>query len=216
VGGAAPVSGWWLASYVVLWVMVAATLVVLLVVLRQLGLLYLRVGGGAVRGEQGPPDGAILGAFEEVAGPDGGTVSFPDPAAALNLLVFATPHCRICKEALRGLPAATRGLDVFTLVVSEGTEEDNRPLRRLVDGAAAFTISAERQKVYGIETFPFAVVADGDGRVLDRGTVNGLDDLEEMLERASARAGPEERGDAGGQAGRQETAAAAATAGEGA
>jgi methylamine dehydrogenase accessory protein MauD len=212
VGGATLVNGWWLVSYVVLWVMVSATLVVLLVVLRQLGLLYLRVGGGAMRTEEGPPDGAILGAFEEVAGPDGGTVSFPDPAAALNLLIFATPHCRICKEALRGLPAATRRLDVFTLVVSEGTEEDNRPLRRLVDGAAAFTISAERQKVYGIETFPFAVVADGDGVVLERGTVNGLDDLEEMLERASSRAGSGEDGD--GAAERE--AAATATAGEGA
>ena len=46
-------SGWWVASYVVLWLLLGVILLVLLVVLRQLGLVYAQAGG-VIRLHEGP------------------------------------------------------------------------------------------------------------------------------------------------------------------
>jgi methylamine dehydrogenase accessory protein MauD len=180
------VSGWWLVSYVVLWALSAATLVVLLVVLRQLGLIYVRLGGGAPRGlEEGPPLGAIIAPFEEAEDETGVALPFPDPEAPLNLLVFASPHCAICKEVLGDVERAASGAGAAAMVVSEGGQEENRRLRALAGRGVRFTTSPSRQRILSVETFPYAIVTDGEGMVLDKATVNGPRDLETLLERAS-------------------------------
>ncbi len=180
-------SGWWLVSYVILWVMSAATLVVLLVVLRQLGLIYLRGGAGAPRLEEGPPLGATIAPFEVADDASGVLVSFPDRRAGLNVLLFTSPQCRICEEVLRELPEATRDLEARVLVVSEGTPEENRELRRLAGTGARFATSPTRQRILRIRTFPYAVVAGPDGTVLDKGVVNSPRDVEALLQRAVER-----------------------------
>ncbi|HLB62960.1 MAG TPA: hypothetical protein VJN50_09590 [Actinomycetota bacterium] len=175
--------GWWLVSYVVLWALVASMFVVLLVVLRQLGLLYLR-GGGAPRLEEGPPVGAIIPPFEERQDGTGDRVAFPSEDAALSLVLFVSPDCRICEDAVRGLADVGRDFDVMMLVVSEGEPDENRPLRELVDGHAGFATSSTRQRILRVQTHPYGVVTDRNGVVLDKGVVNGPRDLEVLIQQA--------------------------------
>jgi len=194
------VSGWWLASYVVLWVITATMFVVLLVVLRQLGLMYVR-GGGAPRLEEGPPIGAIIPPFEEMEDGTQAEIRFPDAVVDLNLLLFTSPHCRICEEVLRELGGVTRDFDARVLVVSEGDVEENGRLRQLVDGGARFVSNAERQRSLDVRTHPYGLVTDRSGTVLEKGVVNGSRDVQVLLEeaaRSSVTAGPPGRAEGGG------------------
>ena len=193
-------SGWWLASYVVLWVITATMFVVLLVVLRQLGLMYVR-GGGAPRLEEGPPIGAIIPPFEEMEDGTQAEIRFPDAVVDLNLLLFTSPHCRICEEVLRELGGVTRDFDARVLVVSEGDVEENGRLRQLVDGGARFVSNAERQRSLDVRTHPYGLVTDRSGTVLEKGVVNGSRDVQVLLEeaaRSSVTAGPPGRAEGGG------------------
>ncbi len=193
-------SGWWLASYVVLWVITATMFVVLLVVLRQLGLMYVR-GGGAPRLEEGPPIGAIIPPFEEIEDGTQAEIRFPDAVADLNLLLFTSPSCRICEEVLRELGGVTRDFDARVLVVSEGDVEENGRLRQLVDGSARFVSNAERQRSLDVRTHPYGLVTDRSGAVLEKGVVNGSRDVQVLLEeaaRSSVTTGPPARAEGGG------------------
>lgn len=193
-------SGWWLASYVVLWVITATMFVVLLVVLRQLGLMYVR-GGGAPRLEEGPPIGAIIPPFEEIEDGTQAEIRFPDAVVDLNLLLFTSPHCRICEEVLRELGGVTRDFDARVLVVSEGDVEENGRLRQLLDGGARFVSNAERQRSLDVRTHPYGLVTDRSGTVLEKGVVNGSRDVQVLLEeaaRSSVTAGPPGRAEGGG------------------
>lgn len=200
-------SGWWLASYVVLWVITTTMFVVLLVVLRQLGLMYVR-GGGAPRLEEGPPIGAIIPPFEEIEDGTQAEIRFPDAVADLNLLLFTSPSCRICEEVLRELGAVTpdlgrltRDFDAGVLVVSEGAVDENARLRQLVDGGARFVSNAERQRSLDVRTHPYGLVTDRSGTVLEKGVVNGPRDVQVLLEeaaRSSVTAGPPGRAEGGG------------------
>jgi methylamine dehydrogenase accessory protein MauD len=179
-------SGWWLASYLVLWLLTGATLLVLLVVLRQLGLIYARIQHGGLQLDEGPAVGSVIAPFTEREDGTEREVAFPRPET-LNLLLFTSPHCAICADALRGLQTALRGRHASALVVSEGEAEENGELHGLVGPPARFVTSLKRQRAFGIETIPYGIVVDGKGVVLDKGVVNGLGDLEDMLDNAEAR-----------------------------
>jgi methylamine dehydrogenase accessory protein MauD len=177
-------SGWWLASYAVLWVAVFGLGFVLLVSLRELGLVYARLRtSGGVQLEEGPPVGKAVPAFIDVDAKSGRTIRFPD-VERMNLLLFSAPHCSLCKEPLRQLRHGLSGRDVRAFVISSGDEESNAPLQELVDGAAAFVASRARQLEIGIDEVPYAIVTDKKGVVLAKSVVNDLDALDEVLDQA--------------------------------
>jgi methylamine dehydrogenase accessory protein MauD len=176
-------SGWWLASYLALWVLLLATLTVLLVVLRQLGLIYLRTQGGGLKLDEGPAVGAVVNPFGELD-EEGREVRFPSAEAELNLLLFASPGCSICKDALLGVGAVRRDYDVHVVVVSEGEPAANEELRKVLDGAVPFVRSLSRQKAMGVESIPFGIATNRTGVVLDKRVINNVVDLEELLESA--------------------------------
>jgi methylamine dehydrogenase accessory protein MauD len=183
------VSGWWLASYLVLWALLAGTIIVLLVVLRQLGLMYLRSGSG-LRLDEGPEIGSIVTPFDEIDELVDDRFRIPDPEAPVTLLLFASPHCAICKDVLQGLAAVVHHYDVSPVVVSEGTSEENTELRQMVGSKGRFVTSVGRQRKLGIETIPYGIAVRQDGLVLARRIVNHLDDVENLLEDAAGEPRP--------------------------
>lgn len=186
-------SGWWLASYLVLWAVMLGVLVVLLVVLRQLGLVYLRLRGrGVPHFNEGPELGSFVEPVSDVDGITGGVSLFPDERASLNLFLFASPHCSLCKETVMAVADVARSRDAGFLVVSEGSAEENRELRGLVDGASHFLISVELHRRMQVESIPFAVVVDGKGVVLAKGIPNDPDQLDELMDQAARSRAAEE------------------------
>src|SRR5205085_4655265 len=132
-GGRQPMSGWWLAAFLALWVLMLVTLTVLLVVLRHLGLIYLRTQGGGLKLDEGPALGAVVNPFDELDD-EGREVRFPSAEAELNVLLFASPGCSICKDALRGVPVVRRDYDAHVVVLSQGDRSENEELKQVLDG----------------------------------------------------------------------------------
>lgn len=178
-------SGWWLASYLALWALGLATVIVLLIVLRQLGLIYLRTSTGGFQLDEGPGVGSVVGPFTEVDDREE-EFRFPSPRRGFSALLFASPHCAICEDAIRGLRAVARHRDVEFVVVSEGELDENEELRQLANGRARFVTSVARQRQLGIQTIPYGIVANREGVVLAKGIVNSVDDLDNMLDAAES------------------------------
>src|SRR5919106_4394634 len=99
-------SGWWLASYAALWILVIVLGVLVVALARQVGTLHLRMGprGALELDEEGPPLGE---APEPVPARDldGRAITIGGPGAG-QLVVFVSPGCPICREVLPGISAA--------------------------------------------------------------------------------------------------------------
>jgi len=176
-------SGWWLVSYLFLWALLALTLLVLLVVLRQLGLIYTQ-SGGAIRLEEGPALGSSISRIEGVDEVSGERFTFPDPESELNLLLFVSPNCSICEEAVQGSGVLSRDNAVPVLVV---TDVDDESVRSVVEAPARYITNPRQHESMGIRSTPQAFVINGKGVVLEKTIVNRFEHLQQLLDQSVAR-----------------------------
>ena len=174
-------SGWWLASYLVLWAMVIALAVLVLALARQIGTLHLRLGprGALELDEEGPPLGE---APEAVDRRDlrGQPVAVGGPGEP-QLLLFVAPNCPVCREVLPSLPVASRagGMDARVVIDSATGEAADAPIRS--DDIPA-VVAPDVARAYRIPGTPYAVVLDRLGVVRAKGTVNNLEQLEGLID----------------------------------
>jgi methylamine dehydrogenase accessory protein MauD len=178
------VEGWWLASYVALWILVAALSLAVLALARQVGTLHLRLGprGALELDEEGPPLGEAPPSVA-VPGPDGRTVTVGGPGKR-QLLLFVSPDCPVCREVLPSIPAAARAGGLAPIVISDAEGEPGHI--RFPAGAPAVTAPAVAAN-YGVPGTPYAVVLDVFGVVRSKGTVNNLEQLEGLIDTARRR-----------------------------
>jgi methylamine dehydrogenase accessory protein MauD len=181
------VSGVWLASYIVLWVLVLLLAFLLAGALRQLGLLQLRLGDdpGALITDLGLERGAQAPAFTALDGESGELVSLSDLPAVPRLLVFASPGCLSCRELIPGLNEVrkTRG-DYDFLVVCRGDLESCQAFGRMnrLEAPMVVDTTGQIEKDYLVTLTPFAYLIDHEGRVVIRGIANDWRQLESLLE----------------------------------
>lgn len=125
---------------------------------RQVGVLTLRIGPRVALelAEEGPPVGEDAPPLERLQG------------RGSELVVFFSPHCRLCRHLAPGVAGLARG-GVPVRIVDESEEED------------AF----ERWNIPGT---PFAVHVV-EGRVAAKGTVNTLEEIEGLLVTGARRIG---------------------------
>jgi methylamine dehydrogenase accessory protein MauD len=181
----ARMSGWWLVSYIVLWVLVIALALLTLALARQVGTLHLRLGprGALELDEEGPPLGEAPGPVDtsDVAGRP---VTVGGPGQP-QLLLFVSPGCPVCREVLPSLPVAARAGRMRPLVVADAEHE--------VDAYGAWSPATpviagpEIAGMYRVPGTPYAVALDRLGAVRAKGTVNTLEQLEGLVETARRR-----------------------------
>ena len=180
-------SGVWLASYVVLWVVVLLLAFLLAGALRQLGLLQLRLGDdpGALITETGLERGAEAPDFTALGAESGELVSLSDLPAVPRMLVFASPGCLSCRELIPGLNEVrkTRG-DFDFLVVCRGDLESCQAFGRMngLEAPMVVDTTGQIEKDYLVTLTPFAYLIDHEGRVVIRGIANDWRQLESLLE----------------------------------
>jgi hypothetical protein len=159
------VTGWWVAAFVVLWLLVVVLCVVVVAIARQVGTLHLRLGPrgaleidteGPALGESPPPIPART--------QDGSTVMLGGPANP-RLVLFASPTCSVCKEVAPGLPAAAAASGLTPLVLHD----------------------PDAERAYDVPGTPFVVVIDDVGVIRAKGTVNNLEQLEGLVDTANRR-----------------------------
>jgi len=180
-------SGVWLASYVVLWVVVLLLAFLLAGALRQLGLLQLRLGDdpGALITDTGLERGAEAPDFTALGAESGELVSLSDLPAVPRMLVFASPGCLSCRELIPGLNEVrkTRG-DFDFLVVCRGDLESCQAFGRMngLEAPMVVDTTGQIEKDYLVTLTPFAYLIDHEGHVVIRGIANDWRQLESLLE----------------------------------
>src|SRR4051812_30463491 len=97
-------TGWWTASYVVLWALVIVLCMVVIALARQIGTLHLRLGprGALEMDDEGPPLGDAPPALTGQT-LDGGVAEVGGPGDR-RLLLFVSPGCIMCEQVLPALP----------------------------------------------------------------------------------------------------------------
>jgi methylamine dehydrogenase accessory protein MauD len=175
-------SGVWLASYIVLWVLMAFVVLTVLALARQIGLLSRRIpavgareeGGGPLVGDPAPPfDEVDLLGNRVTLSPDGGR----------TVLVFTSSGCRACDEiapAIRSIAKTDRD-SIRVFVVSQdapsvAVEWANRHRLSDVPLVAGF----KRAEEFGSVLTPYAIAVDERGIIRAKGLVNHLEHLESL------------------------------------
>ena len=181
-------SGVWLASYIVLWVVVLLLAFLLAGALRQLGLLQLRLGDdpGALITDTGLERGAQVPDFTGLDAESGQLVSLSDLPAVPRMVVFASPGCLSCRELIPGLNEVrkTRGGEFDFLVVCRGDLESCQAFGRMnrLEAPMVVDTTGQIEKDYLVALTPFAYLIDHEGRVVIRGVANDWRQLESLLE----------------------------------
>jgi methylamine dehydrogenase accessory protein MauD len=178
------VQGWWIASYIVLWLLVVALCVVVVALARQIGTLHLRLGprGALEIDSEGPALGEAAPVVDATDS-DGNRMAI-GRAGEGQLLLFITPGCSVCGEVLPGVGAAARSGRLVPYVITDGIEE--WPGHTTVNARTASSSDAFR--AFSVPGTPYAVVVDEVGVVRAKGTVNNLEQMEGLIDSATKRA----------------------------
>ena len=172
----------WQLSVVLLGVLCLFNTVAVVALIRQVGVLHLRIQPvPGMTGAGGPAYGSELQlptTLSELARRD----------ADRFLVGFVSPTCGVCGPVTAAFGRIAKSADGDTavvLVIDASEQEANEYVRTkgvgflpyIADGAS---LSAN------VPGSPWAVVADGSGKVIVSGGVNTLDNVEEMLAQADA------------------------------
>lgn len=180
-------SGWWLASYVVLWALVISLSILLLALARQVGVLHVRLGprGALELDDEGPPLGeapepvdahTIDGAERTIGGPG-------EP----QLLFFVSPGCPVCRQVLPSLAPAARAARMTPVAIVDVDESAARGAYGHSSPGVPMVAAPELAERYAVPGTPYAVILDTIGVVRAKGTVNNLEQIEGLVDTARRR-----------------------------
>ena len=170
-----------MTTYVLLWVLVAALCVMLFVLLRQLGRVFLSQlpvseREGVQIGRQLPdiPTGTSNGTR---------TLFSIVTAKPYTVVVRVSPGCPVCREAIEALQETVRELPwVGGAVLVDGTALNG--YSQVSSWGEVALIADKSARQLKTRVTPFAFVVGGRAQVLSKGVVNTTTDLQRLLEPA--------------------------------
>lgn len=181
-------SGWWLASYVVLWALVAALALAVLALARQLGTLHLRLGprGALEMDEEGPPLGEAPEPLD-VHDVEGRPVTLGGPGEP-QFLLFVSPECPVCRDVLPSVRVVAGGGAMRPYVVSDAAPGHGAAgIPERTPAGVPLVAAPEAARAYGVPGTPYAVALDATGVVRAKGTINNLEQMEGLVDTARRR-----------------------------
>lgn len=179
-------SGPWLASYIALWAVVLFQGLVIFILLRQLGVIYLGTAQGVAR------DGLSQGQ----RAPEFSLPSLEGPPVALSafrgmplVLVFGSPSCTPCKGLLPDLQAfaAEKQDELRVLFLSRGEIEESRRFAQELDVRVPVAVHPDESlpEQYKVRVTPFAFLIDREGVVRAKGLANNRAHLDMLIQQAA-------------------------------
>jgi len=179
----------WIASIVLLWIVVLFALFLLAGALRQIGVINLRLGNdpGALITDTGLDRGTRAPDFEAIDGETGEPRRLSELPARPRLLVFLSPSCYTCQELVPHLNevAKTRRRDFDFVVVCTGEVGACRQVFKgaaRVEPAMLIDTTGAAESRYEVAVMPFAYLIDHERNVVIRGVANDWRHLESLLE----------------------------------
>jgi len=170
--------GIWLISFIALWIIVIGEGLLIVLLYRQLGILYLGSAEGVSR--DGLPVGTAAPDFH-LPDLDGQVRSLSSLRGRNVPLLFGSPHCEPCRRLLPGLQefAAHAGRDFQVLWLNQATPEETRHFQAEM-GAALAMLSYQDgvNDAYRVRVTPFLFMLDAAGVIRAKGLVNTQSQLD--------------------------------------
>lgn len=172
----------WAALILVVGLVTAINLVLLMVLIRQYGLVVGRLGpAGARMSEEGPEPGEKLD-LSALAAVTASPVFERDSGRPL-LLYFLDPGCRTCKEVLSMVPIVARTERWLDQAVISLREPEGGLLtwKDLIPSTVPVGIGPTVAAGWNIYGGPFALAVDAQRQVRAKGIVNTKEDLDSLI-----------------------------------
>ncbi len=187
-------SGFWLVSYVLLWILVLGLFLIVIGLLQQVGMLQRQLAqiGTDAKGSFANPipepenDGPALGSslpelqMETFNGL--GTLLLPDPHNSKDtLFVFLSPTCELCQEVVEPLNSLVDG-GLFrgnVVVLMKSDEQACRAFLSIFPLHVPVVCDSRHQIIIGfdVHNIPSGLLYDVHGMLKQKGLVGNRDDL---------------------------------------
>jgi methylamine dehydrogenase accessory protein MauD len=173
-----------IVSQILSWIVILGLGLALLALARQVGVLHIRLApAGALMTGKGPQVGEPAPMLEEPA-LDGAPVTIGKPLAKgrMQLLLFVSPHCPLCKDLIPIAKnfARTERLDIV-FVGDDDVDEQRAMIARLEMDGVPFVNSSLVGRIFHVDRLPHAVLIGDAGTVLSKGLVNSREHLESLV-----------------------------------
>ena len=175
-------SGIWLVSYVALWAVVLFQGIVIFVLVRQLGVIYLGTAQGVAN------DGLDVGKEApdfSLFGLDGEPLSLASFRGTPLLLIFGSPTCAPCRGLIPDLNsfARDRAQELRVLFLSRSDDESTRRFasEQNIEVPIAAHPDEDLPNRYEARVTPFGFLVDDDGVIRAKGLANNREHLELLL-----------------------------------
>jgi methylamine dehydrogenase accessory protein MauD len=173
-----------IVSQILSWMVILGLGLSLLALARQVGVLHVRLApAGALLTGKGPLVGEPAPVLEASTIDGAGvTIGKPVSAGRLQLLLFVSPHCPLCKDLIPIAKnfARRERLDIV-FVGDDDIAEQRAMIARLDMGGHAFVNSAFVGRSFHVDRLPHAVLIGEGGKVLSKGLVNSREHLESLV-----------------------------------
>jgi methylamine dehydrogenase accessory protein MauD len=171
-------------SVILLWVALIATIVILLALARQVGVLFERIAPmGALTIDHGPRAGQPAPQFL-LPTLDGDLVKIGYPAAKSTLIFFLAPTCPICRKLapiVKSMAHEDRA-SLQVIFASDGDSAKQIQYRReLMLSEFPYVLSTELGMAFQVAKLPYAVLIDEHGLMASKGLTNSREHLESLL-----------------------------------
>jgi methylamine dehydrogenase accessory protein MauD len=178
----------WIIAEVLQWVIIVGLCVLTLSLVRQLGVISIRLNpsAGIDLGGEGPGPGTELSA-EPVALLSGEDYQFAGARERPLMTVYLSPDCTVCNRVSSAMRAISRdyGDDVdFLLVVSATPKVARRYIEEKGLEHLPVALRQDMPKHLAINTTPFALATTNEGTVAMRAIPNDTEHLEEVIRAA--------------------------------
>ncbi len=189
-------SGIWLVSFVVLWILVLGLAVLTFSLLRLVGQLHQRLGpASALVTDSGPELGHSLPDLLSKAGfVDDALLRFPKSRD--TLLVAVSPNCPTCDGLLPSLaPFHARErtrVEIIVVSTSSEAEGNSRLSQKVARTGIVYLASPKLTAAMRIGPTPFGVWVDEKGIVRTKGLINHTEHLESLRNARDAGVGSHE------------------------
>ena len=164
------------------WLVLIGLAVAGLALARQVGVLHVRVApAGALDAGRGPAIGSKAPVMP-VTTLEGRPYLLGGPAPQLQLLMFVSAACPMCKTLIpvaKSFAAAERVSLVFIGDDDAGVQK--ALVKRFELGGFPFINNEEIGRLFEVDKLPHAVLLDTQGKVLAKGLVNSREHLESLI-----------------------------------
>ena len=170
-------------SYILLWMLTGVAFLLWFAVIRQIGVLHMRLGPrGGYAVEDGPEPGSLVPQIQLKAADDS-DVTFPAAEGETLALILST-SCPLCEVVANAAASLIRRKDTLRTVML--IPEDSSPaITRFADGHTlprSLVVPFPRAAAFlNVETTPMAILLDNGGRVVSKALINSLEQLELFL-----------------------------------